>query len=95
MLYNEVKDVVFKDEDSEYWIGLEEKDGLYSPYLFLNDERNDILADGTILIPLDGIQIHTDKWFIYEAATHEGYKMYIRFLSQVIKDRELVDLITK
>lgn len=95
MLYNEPKEVVFSDKNSEYWIGLDEKDGLYSPYLFRNDERNDTLEDGTILIPLDGSQIRSNKWFIYEAAIKEGYEMLIRHLLQVIKDGELVNLITQ
>ena len=95
MLYKKPKEVVFKDDNLEYWIGLEEKDGLYSPYLFHHEDGLEQLDEEMILIPLDGSQIRSGKWFIYEAAIHEGYRMYIRFLSKVIKDGELVDLVTK
>ena len=86
MSYQEPKIVVFQDNNLEYWIGLDEKDGLYSPYLFRHKEGDECL---------DGSAIRSGKWYLYEAAVLEGHRMYIRFLSQVIKDGELVNLITQ
>ena len=72
MLSIQPENVIYSIPECKYGIALEEKEGLYQPFLFHQG--------GKVISTID--QIRSKKWYLYDAAIVEGHRMLIRYLLQ-------------